>query len=149
MWPYRHAGAGRRELGRVVITSLATAAQIELDGRRARGQRLRARRAERRLAELEEALARFERGAPPSTPAWYSHPGAEIATVIGALGCVGVLGAVAALRGPQGLLVGALDIVMLLAIVMWFFVAVSRRTRPPRVTADPPHGGWPPVDGDR
>lgn len=144
MWPYRHAGAGRRELGRVVLTSLATAARIELDARRARGQRLRARRAERRLAELEEALDRFERGAPPLTPAWHSRPEAELATVLAAFASVGVLAAVAALRGPQGLLVGALDVVMLLATVTWFCVAVSRRTRPRGVTVDPPDGGSPP-----
>ena len=56
------SGGGRRVLGRVVLVSLADRARAELDERRARGQRLRAHRALRRLEELERALDRFDRG---------------------------------------------------------------------------------------
>jgi hypothetical protein len=122
---------------------------MELDVRRSRGQRLRARRAERRLAELEAALDRFERGAPPVAPPWYSRPEAEIAAVAASVATVGALAGVVALRGAEGALVGALDVLMLLAILAWFSVAVSRRARPRRVTTDPPNGGSRSADGDR
>jgi hypothetical protein len=47
------SGGGRRALGRVVLVSLADRTRAELEERRARGQRLRAQRALRRLEELE------------------------------------------------------------------------------------------------
>jgi len=59
------SGGGRRALGRVVLVSLAERTRVELDERRARGQRLRAQRALRRLEELERALDRFDRGLAP------------------------------------------------------------------------------------
>src|SRR5205823_2998557 len=70
------SGSGRRALGRVVLVSLADRARAELDERRARGQRLRAHRALRRLEELERALDRFDRGAPPLTTPWFRRRGA-------------------------------------------------------------------------
>jgi hypothetical protein len=70
------SGGGRRALGRVVLVSLAERTRAELDERRARGQRLRAQRALRRLEELERALDRFDRGLAPLPTPWYSQPSA-------------------------------------------------------------------------
>lgn len=149
MWPYRHAGAGRRELGRVVLASLAATTRAELETHRARGRRLRARRAERRLAELEEALDRLESGAPPLPRPWHAGPGAEAGTVVAFLASVAALATVAALKGPEGVLVGALDVVMLLAALAWFSVAVRRRTRRRDARVLPPNEGSRQTDGGR
>lgn len=149
MWPYRHAGAGRREFGRLVLVSLAASARAELDTHRARGRRLRARRAERRLAELEEALERLESGAPPRVTPWYDRPGAEAVAATAFVASVAALAAAATMRGPVGVLVGVLDAIMLLAAVAWFAVAVSRRTRGRRGAFHPPNGGSRPEDGRR
>lgn len=140
MWPYRHAGSGRREFGRLVLASLAESARAELETHRTRGRRLRARRAERRLAELEEALERLESGELPRRHAWYARPGAEGMTATAVLVSLAVLAATVALRGPKGVLVGVLDVVMLLATVAWFAVALGRRTRPRRVPRPPNEG---------
>jgi Flp pilus assembly protein TadB len=149
VWPYRHAGAGRREFGRLVLVSLAATTRAELETHKARGRRMRARRAERRLAELEEALERLESGAPPRRHAWYGSPGAEAAVVVALLASVAALAAAVAVRGPEGLLVGALDVVMLLAAVGWFAVAVGRRARVRGVAPSPPDGGSTGADGGR
>jgi Flp pilus assembly protein TadB len=149
VWPYRHAGAGRREFGRVVLVSLAASARAELETHRARGRKLRARRAERRLAELEEALERLESGAPPRTRGWHDSAAAEAATASAFVATVVVLAAAVAMRGPAGLLVGALDAAMLLAAVTWFLVAVGRRARPRGGTLPPPNEGYRSGDGGR
>lgn len=149
MWPYRHAGAGRREFGRVVLVSLAATTRAELETHRASGRRLRSLLAERRLAELEDALDRLERGAPPLRRRWYSHPGAEAATVVAALASVAALVAAVALRGPAGALVAVLDVAMLLATLAWFWVAVGRRTRARGAGPSPPNEVSPQVDGGR
>lgn len=129
MWPYRHSGSGRREFRRVVLTSLVKSAQVELEERRKRGQRLRARRALRRLEELEQQLAQLEAlGAPLPRP-WYVAASAEIGTAVAGLIALVVLALLVAARGAEGVLVGALDVLMLLATVIWFFVAVARRGR--------------------
>lgn len=148
MWPYRHAGSGRREFGRLVLASLAESARAELETHRTRGRRLRARRAERRLAELEEALERLESGELPRRHAWYARPEAEAATVAAVLLSLAALAAIVALRGPNGVLVGVLDVAMLLATVAWFAVAVGRRTRPRR-TPHPSNGGSSRAGGSR
>ena len=149
MWPYRYAGAGRREFGRLVLASLAANARAERDTLRARGRRLRARRAERRLAELEEALDRLESGAPPRRHAWYAEPEAEAATAGVFLVSIAVLATVVAMRGTGGVLVGVLDVAMLLAALAWFWVAAGRRTRSRGAAAPSPNEGSPKTGGGR
>lgn len=149
MWPYRHAGAGRRQFGRVVLASLVASAQADLDTQRARGRRLRTRRAERRLAQLEEALDRLERGAPPLRHAWYSQPGAEAATVVAFVGSVVALALAVALTGTDGAVVAVLDVVMLLATLAWFCVALNRRTRRRGAPRHPSNEGSPRADDGR
>ncbi|HEY0416896.1 MAG TPA: hypothetical protein VGC78_10950 [Gaiellaceae bacterium] len=127
MWPYRRAGSGRREFGRLVLTSLVKTARAELDARRDRGQRLRARRALRRLEELERALAELEELGSPLPRPWYDSAGVEAAAGAVSLGALALVAAVVAAHGPKGIVVGVLDLVMLAATVAWFAVAVARR----------------------
>ena len=127
MWPYRHAGAGRREFRRVLLNSLVKAARGDLDERRKRGQRLRARRALRRLEELERQLEELELYGTPLPRPWYRTGTAEVATTTSCLVVLAALATAVAAHGAHGLLVGFLDVVMLLAAVVWFAVAVARR----------------------
>jgi hypothetical protein len=127
MWPYRHSGAGRREFRRVVLTSLVKSARGELDERRRRGQRLRAHRALRRLEELEQQLAQLEELGTPLPKPWYLTAGAEMATAAACLVALAALAAAVAANGTEGVLVGVLDVVMLVATVGWFLIAVARR----------------------
>jgi hypothetical protein len=135
------SGGGRRALGRVVLVSLAERARAELDERRARGQRLRAHRALRRLEELERALDRFDRGDPPLSMPWYLRRGALAVAVIVLFAAGGALASAVAIHGPSGIAVGVADTAMLLATLLWFWVAVARR--PPRegVAKPPPDEG--------
>jgi hypothetical protein len=129
LWPYRHSGSGRREFRRVVLTSLLKSAQAELEERRTRGQHLRARRTLRRLEELEQQLAQLEAlGAPLPRP-WYAAASAEAATAVAGVVALAVLALLVAARGSEGVLVGAVDVLMLLATVTWFSVAVARHGR--------------------
>jgi hypothetical protein len=131
------SGGGRRALGRVVLVSLAERARTELDERQARGQRLRARRALRRLEELEQALDRFDRGIPPLPQPWYLRRGALVAAAVVLVLAAAALATAVAVHGPSGMLVGLADAAMLLATLVWFSIAVSRR-RPRKGAAGPP-----------
>ena len=135
------SGSGRRALGRVVLVSLADRARAELNERRARGQRLRAHRALRRLEELERALDRFDRGDPPLPTPWYLRRGAAAVAVAFLLATVGLLAAAVVLNGPSGVLVGVMDIVMLLATLVWFGVAAARRPHREGVPGRHPNEG--------
>jgi hypothetical protein len=149
MWPYRHAGAGRREFGRVVLATLAATARAELDTHRARGRRLRARRAERRLAELEEALERLELGAPPVGRSWQTSAGVEAAAALVCVASAAALGVAVALQGTEGVVVRILDVAMLLATLAWFSAAIGRRARVRHAPAHAPNGGSSPADAGR
>jgi hypothetical protein len=131
------SGGGRRALGRVVLVSLAERTRAELLERRARGQRLRAQRTLRRLEELERALDRFDRGLAPMPTPWYLRLGAYTAAVAGLLALLGALTFLVAIHGPNGVLVGIVDVAMLVATVVWFGIAMARRT--PREGAVRPH----------
>ena len=143
------SGGGRRALGRVVLVSLAERTRVELDERRARGQRLRAQRALRRLEELERALDRFARGLAPLPPPWYLRWGAYTAAIVGLLAAAGALASLVALHGPTGLLVGIVDVAMLLATLVWFTVAIARRAPRGGVTGHHPNEGSSGQDGGR
>lgn len=149
MNPHRQTGGGRREFGRVALSSLAAGARAELAERRARGQRLRARRALRRLEELERALDAMERGGSALPPPWYTGAGALALTGVVWLASLAALAVVVAARGPSGLLVGAIDVVMLVATIAWFTVAVSRRRLRSGSSAPHPNEGSSPANGDR
>jgi hypothetical protein len=132
VWPYRHSGAGRREFRRLVLVSLAKSAREELERRRVRGQRLRARRALRRLEELERTLEQLELYGAPLPRPWHATRGATVATAAACVVALGGLAAGLAAYGPRGVVVGVADVAMLVATVVWFWVAVGRRaTAPP------------------
>ena len=121
------SGGGRRALGRVVLVSLAERTRVELDERRARGQRLRAQRALRRLEELERALDRFDRGLAPLPTPWYLRWGTYAAALVALLVAAGALLALTAIHGPSGVILACVDIAMLVATLVWFSVAIARR----------------------
>lgn len=135
------SGGGRRALGRVVLVSLAERTRVELDERRARGQRLRAQRALRRLEELERALDRFDRGLAPLPTPWYLRWGAYTAAIVALVAAGGALGFLIAIRGPTGLLVGVADVALLVATLAWFTIAMARRAPREGVTGPPPNEG--------
>jgi hypothetical protein len=143
------SGGGRRALGRVILVSLAERTRVELDERRARGQRLRAQRALRRLEELERALDRFDRGLAPLPTPWYLRWGAYGAAIVALLAAVGALVSLVALHGPTGLLVGIADITMLVATLVWFTIAIARRAPRDGVAGRHPNEGSSGVDGGR
>jgi hypothetical protein len=135
------SGGGRRALGRVILVSLAERTRVELDERRARGQRLRAQRALRRLEELERALDRFDRGLAPLPTPWYLRWGAYGAAIVALLAAVGALVSLVAVHGPTGLLVGIADISMLVATLVWFTIAIARRAPRDAVSGRHPNEG--------
>ena len=135
------SGGGRRALGRVVLVSLAERTRVELDERRARGQRLRAQRALRRLEELERALDRFDRGLAPLPTPWYLRWGAYGATLAALVAAAGALASLLVIHGPTGVLVGIADIAMLAATLVWFVVVVARRAPREGVAGPPPNEG--------
>jgi hypothetical protein len=137
------SGGGRRALGRVVLVSLAERTRIELDERRARGQRLRAQRTLRRLEELERALERFDRGLAPLPTPWYLRWGAYAAALVALVTAAGTLIALTAIHGASGVVVACADIAMLVATLVWFSVAVVRRAPREGVSGRHPNEGSP------
>jgi hypothetical protein len=137
----RRSGGGRRALGRVVLVSLADRARTELDERRIRGQRLRAHRALRRLEELEQALDRFDRGDPPLAKRWYLSRGVLVVAGLVMLAAIAALAVAVVAHGPSGITVGAADLVMLLATLVWFGVAAARRAPREGAVARPSNEG--------
>lgn len=131
------SGGGRRALGRVVLVSLAERTRAELDDRRARGQRLRAQRALRRLEELERALDRFDHGLAPLPTPWYLKWGAYTVAILALVAAAGGLAVLVVVHGPSGVLVGVADIAMLVATLVWFTIAIARRA--PREGGTGPH----------
>jgi hypothetical protein len=137
------SGGGRRALGRVVLVSLAERTRVELDERRARGQRMRAQRALRRLEELERALDRFDRGLAPLPTPWYVRWGAFAGASAAFVVCGAALAFLVVVHGPNGVLVGIADVAMLVATVVWFAIAIARRAPREGVTGPHPNEGSP------
>ena len=132
MRPERQAGSGRREFGRVILTSLAASARAELEYRRRQGQRLRARRALRRLEELEAALDRLERGVPALPAPWYARRSVLALVIVVWTASVAVLAVALVLHGASGVVVAAADVGMLVTTLAWFCIKVARRPPPPK-----------------
>lgn len=131
MRPQRQAGSGRREFGRLILVSLAASARAELEERRRQGQRLRARRALRRLEELEQALDRLERGVPALPAPWYARRGVLAGVLFVWAASIAVLVAALVMHGASGPAVAVADLAMLLAALAWFCIMVARRPPPP------------------
>ena len=134
----RHGPAGRAEFRRLLLDSLIASATSELELRRSRHQRLRARSAERRLGQLQrdrraldaDRLTRRSRGWLRAAATGY------VVTALWIVGAV-LLGAQIASRGVQTRLTIAGDVGMLVLSLLWFLLAVARV--PVRTSEDDEH----------
>lgn len=119
----------RFEFRRVAAGSLLESAQRELDRHRAAGHRLRARAAERRVAERRALLAGEDAPVP--------RGGALVAALtLTWLATVAALAAAILQFGLHGVTAVA-DVAMVAATVAWF-VAIVMRVPPPEAEAPPP-----------
>src|SRR5204863_4843905 len=135
-----HGPAGRAQFRRTILQSLIGSAEAEVALRRSRRQRLRARRAERRLDELRRQLLALENGyRRPAGNRWRS---AALGRAVGALWIVGavLLGIEIAVDGVDSTTVIVGDAAMLALTVVWFLLAVARvPVSEPRSADSAPH----------
>jgi hypothetical protein len=136
-----HGPAGRAQFRRTILQSLIGSAEAEVELRRSRRQRLRARRAERRLDELRRELSALEEGyRRPLRHLW--RRSAALGRTVGVLWLAGavLLGAEIALDGVHSTTVIVGDVVMLMLSVVWFLLAVARvPVTEPRSAESAPH----------
>lgn len=141
----RHGPTGRAEFRRIVLDSLIASAASELEVRRSRRQRLRARSAERRLAELlyERRVLDGDRYVPRPWK-WVRAATTGYAVTIAWFVGAGLLGAQIVLHGVHSRLTIAGDIGMLALSLLWFLLAVARipftASEADRPEAAAPHG---------
>ena len=123
----RHGPTGRAEFKRVLLDSLIASAVLELEVRRSRHQRLRARSAERRLDELRRERRELDTGRLTHRP-WRWLRSAVLGYIVSALWLVGValLGVQVALHGVHTHVSVAGDLAMLILSLLWFLLAVAR-----------------------
>jgi hypothetical protein len=121
-----HGPSGRAEFRRTLLRSLIGSVETEVELRRSRRQRLRARRAERRLDDLRRQLTALEDGYRPDGVGWVRS--ATLGRVVSALWLVGaaLLALEIAADGVNSTSVIAGDVVMLLLSLAWFLLAVAR-----------------------
>jgi len=115
----------RLEFRRLLLESRIGVTESELAARRSRGQRLRVRRVERRLAALRELLRGLE-GERPSRRARMSSPTLGYAVTALWLAGAATLGVELARNGLHTAVAAAGIVVMLLLSVLWFALAVAR-----------------------
>ena len=122
-----HGPSGRTEFRRTILRSLIGTAEAEVELRRSRRQRIRARRAERRLDDLHRQLSALEPGYPRSTGnRWFrSATAGRIASVLWLAGA-GLLAFEIAGDGVHSTKVIVGDAVMLVLSLVWFLLAVAR-----------------------
>ena len=110
-----------------MLQSLIGTVEAEVELRRSQQQRLRTRRAERRLGELRQQLSALEDG---YRPAARRRPRSSRALVrlVGAVWVVGavLLAAEVAVDGAHSTRVVVGDVVMLALSLIWFLLAVAR-----------------------
>ena len=123
----RHGPTGRAEFKRVLLDSLIASAASELELRRSRHQRLRARSARRRLEDLtrerrELDADRFRRRA------WSWPRAAATGYLVTGLWLAGatLLGVQIAFHGVHSPATIAGDVAMLALSLLWFLLAVAR-----------------------
>jgi hypothetical protein len=120
-----YAREGRVEFKRLLLESLISSTAAEVEQRRTRRQRLRARRAERRLAELQRLDQALAHGS-TARLAWFRRPGAGY--VVGTVWVVGVvlLAAEIVMNGLHTRVTAVGDVVMLVVSLVWFLVTVAQ-----------------------
>lgn len=123
----RHGPTGRAEFRRIVLDSLIASAASELELRQSRRQRMRARSAERRLAELlyERRVLDGDRYIARPWKWVRAASTGYVVTVAWLVGAV-LLGAQIARHGIHSRLTIAGDIGMLALSLLWFLLAVAR-----------------------
>jgi hypothetical protein len=124
----------------MLLRSLIGSAEAEVELRRSRRQRLRARRAERRLEELRRQLSALDDGLRPMRSRWARSPalghGVSVLWLAGAV----LLGAEIAAEGVHSTTVIVGDVAMLALSVAWFLLAVARvPVSEPRSAESAPH----------
>jgi len=136
-----HGPAGRAQFRRTILQSLIGTAEDEVELRRSRRQRLRARRAERRLDELRRRLnALDDVYRPPARYRW--RRSAALGRAVGLLWLVGavLLGSEIAVDGVHSTAVIVGDAAMLVLSVVWCLLAVARvPVSEPRSGESSPH----------
>jgi hypothetical protein len=119
-----HTREARGEFQRLYLGSLIAAVEERVELHRARGQRLRLRLAERRLAELRR-VARLVAEPAVATAGDAARPVAALATVTAALLCSGAfLGLAVGLRLEPAVTAVA-DLALLVLTLVWFLLAVA------------------------
>jgi hypothetical protein len=142
----RHGPAGRAEFRRVLLDSLIDSATADLEHRRSRNQRLRARSAERRLEELRRELRALESG-DFSRRSWEwfrSAPAGYVVTVAWLIGAT-LLGVEVVVHGVHTHLTVAGDVAMLVLSLLWFVLAVVRVPVSEPDDDEPPASAAPPA----
>lgn len=122
-----HGPAGRAQFRRTVLQSLIGSAEAEVELRRSRRQRLRARWAERRLDELRRELSWLDDGyLRPAGRRWRAS--AALGRAVGVLWLLGavLLGLEIAVDGVHSTTVIVGDVAMLALSVVWFLLAIAR-----------------------
>jgi hypothetical protein len=136
-----HGPAGRAQFRRTILQSLIGSAEAEVELRRSRRQRLRARRAERRLDELRRELSALEDGyRRPLARRW--RRSAALGRAVGGLWLAGalLLGFEVAIDGVHSTTVILGDVAMLVLSLVWFLLAVARvPVSEPRRAESTPH----------
>ena len=122
-----HGPAARAQFRRTVLESLIGSAEAEVELRRSRRQRLRTRRAERRLDELRRELSSIDAGyLRPVGRRW--RRSATLGRAVGFLWLLGavLLGFEVAVDGVHSTTVIVGDVAMLVLSVVWFLLAIAR-----------------------
>jgi membrane-bound ClpP family serine protease len=122
-----HGPSARAEFRQTILRSLIGAAEAEVELRRSRHQRIRARRAERRLDGLQRQLSVLETGYPRSlaNPWFRSLAAGRVVTLLWLVGA-GLLAFEIAVDGVHSTKVIVGDAVMLVLSLVWFLLAVAR-----------------------
>ena len=123
----RHGPSGRAEFRRVLLDSLIASATSELELRRARHQRLRARSVERRLDHLRRERRQLDAGS-YTRQTWRWARGSVAGAVVTGLWLLGaaLLAVEIVVRGVHSRLTIAGDLAMLALSLLWFLLAVAR-----------------------
>jgi hypothetical protein len=74
---------------------------------------------------------------------WYLGWGAYAAAIGALVAILAGLACLVVIHGPDGVLVGVVDVAMLVATIVWFSIAIARRAPREGVPVRPPNEGSP------